>query len=136
MGDKRVDGFIKQNASAYEAAAREFVKRDIGMSFLKGGFTLEHDPDTDHLYITFGDGPKDGVALVLRDLVVMQDPKTREVIGIEILNFNRKVKSGRLKAWQNVAKRLSQHPVVHVLGGEDAAAIVQQINRDLVGAAG
>ncbi len=58
----------------------------------KGNITWEYDKEADVLYISVGE-PKPAEGLDIGEgIVVRIEPKTREVVGLTIINFARRLK--------------------------------------------
>ena len=77
------------------------------------GVLIEYDREHDHLYVTVGER-REGMALLVGNLVVLADSETLEFLGFEIPDFKKAVETDALKPWRRILPFIEWQPVVHV----------------------
>ena len=113
------------------------VNSDVDEVIARKGVHCEYVSENDHLYIVFGQ-PSEGMALFVRNMVVICDPVTFELLSVEVPDFQREVTSGTLPAFAQLAEFLARQPILQVLPAERKGSehlsrtVARAISHDLV----
>ena len=107
---------LKESAQQQHAIILDRVREindDVGNLLERNGAVYEYVSERDHLYITIGQ-PREGMALFAGKWVLIADPVTLELIGIEIPDFQQEISSGTLSGLEQVAAFLAFQPILQI----------------------
>ena len=78
------------------------------------GFSLSYTREHDHLYVTFGE-PREGMAIFSGSVVLIVDPETVELLGVEIPGFKEAIESGAVgDEWALLARLIGDKAEIRV----------------------
>ena len=106
---------MNEELAALRKASKDTVKSmvvavarrngDLEALLRSEGFSLKYDMTRDHLYVTIGEA-REGVALLLGDMVIIVDQGTMDLLSVEIPDFRKGSIPG---GWKNIADAIAEH---------------------------
>ncbi len=113
--EQAFDNLKKLARGDVEGLAARFMEMNGDLSGVieREGVLIEYDRKHDHLYVTVGER-REGMALLVGNLVVLADSETLEFIGFEIPDFKKAVETDALKPWHRILPFIEWQPVVHI----------------------
>lgn len=107
------------------------VNADFRGAMERLGVSVSYTSEHDHLYVTLGE-PREGMAIFSGSVVLIVDPDTAELLGVEVPGFERAVESGAVgDEWALLASLIEDKTEIRVPPVQDEHDIKRVLGQAL-----